>query len=58
MRKPKLTSLPNTMAILVNGSIQDVDPNKIPDREYKEALALGTAELIHQGKLKLDDILI
>lgn len=58
MPKKGLTSLPNAMVILVDGSIQTVDPNKIPDREYKEALALGVAELIHQGRLKLSDILL
>lgn len=57
MRKVnKPTKLSNTMTILVDGSIRDVNLDKIPDREYKEALSIGVAELIHQGRLKLADI--
>ena len=60
MKPRKQTSsiqpLSTILPILVDGSIRNVDANKIPDREYRKALSIGVAELIHRGELKLADV--
>ena len=56
MRKPRPELRSPTLAILVDGSIKNINPNKINDKDYREALSRGIAEMIHQGKLRLADI--
>jgi len=56
MKYPKPELKAPALTILVDGSIRQIDPSKIAVREYREALSIGVAELIHQGKLKLIDI--
>lgn len=56
MTKRKAPVPSNKLVILVNGSIHTINTHKIDDDHYRLALSNGIAQLIHEGKLKLDDI--
>ena len=40
----------------IDGRVRKVDASKLSTNDLRHALAIGIAELVHQGKLKSNDI--
>ena len=56
LKRGNSTNVSVQLAIEVDGNVHYIDLHRVNDAQYREALRIGIAEMIHKGLIRLADI--